>query len=691
MRSIAVGLLLTFSVLGVCQDLNKPVDYTTRAAPLPKVLAEFSKRAGVELFCDTDLDEEPLILSLHAVSVKEAMDKIALACAGEWKKTEQGYRLQSGAQAKALHDKAIQERADFFTKSIGDLEKAWGCDKPFDDAAAERWAELLIAESRGVPMDLSSKQNNPTARAFLRALRLLDPREVASLQVGQSVDFSSEPKAFERPLEGEETVFRLLVEEQERLGRVFDKLLESESLELQQRLRGRQSVKADPTRLIVHVNVDGPSRYVPMVTYPSFQAGNTYMDQTILGRPLPTYEDGKPHIPKRTDGKGLVLGPAAREIADHIPDTEYQGGLLWNVKPLSEPLKQAILHPTVTEPLSFATTDLVFAYAQQKGLNVALCPTDPCEKIAYTEAREGPITAEVFRGEMFKDELLISDTDGWLLGKPKDPLQCKENRLPRKELEAFYQSVANEGYVSLDSASRLESYAARYGDRDLVDVATRCLLGLEHPYPTGYGWYRPALRFLPTLTPEQRMAARKGTLRINVATLSGEQLRLFTDWVLSANISFSTPGTPSVPAKTALPLALERGTIEITQTDTQMATLTFPYRGIRVENAQPLEVIAFTAAEKEYMLQHGDYGTDSLRPGVRRRLWLRVVLPDSSEQSVALYDLHMLPVKPMTLKQFIAAMEPKQRAEFEAMLAKYRQEAKERAAEKPITVPPPPP
>ena len=108
-----------------CTSLTQKVTYTTRAKTITRVLADLTKATRVRMECNGDLDKEPLILKLNGVPLKEAMDKIAEVCAGEWVKKDNALILQRSAAADAIHAAAVKERTDEYQRGLQTSLAAW--------------------------------------------------------------------------------------------------------------------------------------------------------------------------------------------------------------------------------------------------------------------------------------------------------------------------------------------------------------------------------------------------------------------------------------------------------------------------------------------------------------------------------------------------------------------------------------
>ena len=689
-------LALLFAVASPCfaQDLSKPITYRTYAKPLPAVLADLSKQTGIEFTCSTDFDREPLILKLTNIKLQRAMEEISKATAGGFVKTDHGFRLQTSAQAQAMHEKAIDDRAKFFSQSIQKLVDQYHLDQPFDENAAKKIAETEIALEKQIEVDPDQNKNTPMMRALFAALQSLDPREVAQLRVGQLAVFSSKPGPLERPLANGDKISSDFVERQAMVSDSYDNLLNSETVPMQTE-KGKLKMKGAPTRVVLTLDVYGPQTFIPRIEIEGCNARATYITFPEIGIPTPPPNDVLPFVPKRKPGPGLDFRPITAEIASHIPD-------IWNMdsldglNTLSKDLQEAILHPTTHEPLSFATSDLVLGYADANHLDVAFCPTDACEEIAYQTRRDGPISEDLFRKEMYKDQEEMNEEEGCLIGCPRDPIQAREDRMPRDVLESYLQEIASQQFRSVENVSDFERKLPTYSDRSLAEIGMYCLIGQSYPWPI-YRAFRSAAAFYGTLSEDQQKKVDAGKLTLAVSDLNQDQVELLHTLFLNLDSSFSNeqPGhLQQIDAVQALAGGLDGAKVEITVTPRAMATMQERYRGEWRTTISGYEWLAMVQAHQE--IPGADPGMDMwqarlIRPAVQRMFWIKLIFPNGFSNAIDLVDYNISFGKGMSFQEFMDSLSAPDRAAFQKTLDTARKAAKDEVSRPQSTGKTPPP
>src|SRR6476646_9151804 len=90
---IGVCLCLAGLALGQGPDTSKPITYTTAAVPLHRAFEDIGKSAGIKFEIDGSMGEEPVILRLQGVPVKDVMDRVAAMEGAEWKLVDRGFLL----------------------------------------------------------------------------------------------------------------------------------------------------------------------------------------------------------------------------------------------------------------------------------------------------------------------------------------------------------------------------------------------------------------------------------------------------------------------------------------------------------------------------------------------------------------------------------------------------------------------
>src|SRR4051812_44743010 len=107
------GLSLLVSAVAFGQDLSVHVTYKTVAAPARQAIADLAKISHQDLRIDNELGNQPLILRLNDVSLKDAMDRIGAVLHAGWFRDRTQFTLQRTDDMTAkLQQDEVQKRLD---------------------------------------------------------------------------------------------------------------------------------------------------------------------------------------------------------------------------------------------------------------------------------------------------------------------------------------------------------------------------------------------------------------------------------------------------------------------------------------------------------------------------------------------------------------------------------------------------
>ena len=537
-------LLFLTSCIIVSQSLTKPIDYTTRAKPISQVLAELSKQTGVQVFCTSDLDNEPVILKFNHVPLKDAMDKIAYVFAGEWKQHQNGMQLQRSDEAEKLHQEMIKADAEDYVAGVKQAMKRVGMDTAYSTENAKgEIADFLHASAQqefNPQLYIGLHDHDPVVRLLLRILAKVDPKQVVDLPRMPRV-FSNKPTKLERQLPDN---IQDDIQEFETAEQVLEDAIEATPNQSQQTMNNLRLVLASQSKKPVDrilISVAGASGRFNVGIWLADDAGVliAHGGVDINGRADEAANIKKQQDLARTNQITATLGPIALDILPNINNAE-------NFRRVKPDTKAILLSPTKNEPLAIAASDVVLGLADATKDNVAFLPPDSMDAWCYQIGRTGKVSLAALEQQAdFSKELDVSEDNGWLIGAPLDPLETARERLSRPAMEAFLTANEKSHRTNIDDLAIFEADARPDSNKTILSDALMAMYNANfyECLPTVATNTEPCLALLGTLDDQQREKARSGGIRIAPDALTDQQVEYLHEWLLGYGAQF-TPGSP---------------------------------------------------------------------------------------------------------------------------------------------------
>ena len=514
--------------LAYAQDLSKPVDYTTRAKPFAAIAAELKKQTGVDLECAPSLEREPLILRLKQVPLKDAMDRIADVFGGEWKQHDKSFELVRGDKADRLHQMALESDAMLVAASLKETAKSGGLSEPYTQQQAQDQVAKFAQANAGPETDWNLikvvRDESPATRLLIRILLRIDPRRIATATWRHPLVFSNAPTNLEEALPNN-------------VNEPVDQFLQEQAV-LNQAASGQQG--QGQTLAASSPGPVGKLLLTVAGNHGYYSFGLLVMDTTgtvmCHGSSDASRSAVKDHFAKmqallKRPQDGVKLGPIAIDILPNIGNRE-------NFHEVSAATRAVLSAPLQTDPLAIATSDVVLGLADKDGVNVAFLPPDSCEDWIYGIGKSGKVTLEALEEiALFSRQLTVSEEGGWLIGKPVDPLNTTQERLPRQALETFLSGIQSSQSFSVEARSRFEMEADPDSNKALASDALQPLYNWQYPDPQ-MNESEGCLALFATLNETQRKAAKAGTLKVSAIDFNRQQVTFLEDWLLPYGNTF---------------------------------------------------------------------------------------------------------------------------------------------------------
>lgn len=531
MRMHAAVLALLTASFASAQDLSKPVDYTSRALPFHTVLLDLSKQSGVKLEAEDTMQNEPLILRLNRVTLKDAMDKIAEVFQADWVDHQGFFRLERAPEKIRAIEKAVHDdRVARFKASLADLVAEQAKNPPLDDKNAPDFVSLYTKSfgqgSGGSDRRLrfAMQSRLPSMRLAVQILQRMDPVTLADLPTNTRVVFSTSPNSMQLPLpEIDPALIEQYKVSQLALSKAL-KVLTDEQRQTLYDLAGNFDAPAgSPAKIIAYTMPYQGPRILSLDFQVIDEKGNLMgEDMEALGTPFNAQMDARQKqalLRAEAVKDGFELGPVAKELADRTGSSTGQ-------RPLVKFAVDALLVPTQQDPLSFATCDTILTSAARLNSNAIFLCDDRTESFALSAGRAGKTSLEAFQGVLSTSSgEQVNVDNGWIEGRPMDPLQIAESRIPRQPLEDLIRQSYEKTYVTIDQIADFWYRLPKVADAWYGIPQIGWLIENQAAYPL-YAQADTA-RIYGSLSPVQRdTAATKAGLVLAAGQMTSDQSEL---------------------------------------------------------------------------------------------------------------------------------------------------------------------
>lgn len=585
--------------------LTQKVTFTIRAAPAKRVIQEIADKTGVSMLVSSQTADNVLAIKVKDVTLQQLMDKIAETLHGDWTKEQAGYRL-GRAPEKAEKDRKdeLAQTVAAFKATIDEKLKKAGPMKPFDQSTARLLAEKL-ANLNKEPDDSNTKyrlleatgKEGPAGRAMRRLLESLDPATVANTPENMRVVYSNLPTKSQRPLPllgG--TVLKGFTQEQN----LWTDVVKAIPTEANQSRSGndplwnRIAVTETPKILLAIVKQPfGIGADLELI----FAKPNGQVIARAREQLTPDMEQFQQEMTKSSANSTPVeLTPLSKKLLKKMQS--FQRARDPNDQPDPELLK-ALAEPEKNDPLSFATTDALFAMADEKAENVVAYVPDVMFAVNLPFGDGQQLTTSQIRSVMKILHVQADEENGWMEIMPMNPTLNRTLYLDRNVLGTFLRSIQKEGRASLDA---IAAYALVCPTTQF-DLLGMPLAGLFDPALGGQieGERLYAYRFYGAMSPSMRQAMRNNG-KVSLSSLTPKQKQTLELMVYSSN--------PNLNYGQPMPTAVDSASgIDLWDNINREPTEALP-NGIPADGS-----VTFYLTDSQVLLSGGDGGWDASAVG----------------------------------------------------------------------------
>lgn len=702
----SIGLVCLF-VSANCQAFPQPITFTTKAVPTRQVLQELSKQAGVKLEATNEMQDEPLIVRLNKVPLKKAMDEIAAIFDADWVDHHGYWQLERSSDKRAeIRRGILEKREKAIQHSYQELQKRQDEIPALNSESADALVKGLYEDAKKraaggdtddqKEMDMQSRL--PWTRLTRSIVLSMDPSELAAIQTNRRVVFATSPNALQRPLRDlPSKAFTDFNAEMTLLNASFQKVVPQQDHGLLNELT--QPGKGPLARIVVASQPFPHDETLHLqFHFLDAQSQDLATDSQDLGTTIEDWMGNQKDyatLRQAAQKEGFPLGPVGQEIAPRTG--QHQPGE-W--RRLSTEAEYALLHPVEQDPLSLATSDIILTSAQKAGENAICLATDETEFYALNSGRLGKTSLAAFETIAEKQcGMTFTEADGWLIGKPTDPLDAEVGRMPRPLLQSFIQEAAKEGFISIDNAANL---------CEAAPIDANLMLSSEYSHflvPEGILETLDSdpdiLRLIGSLSPVQRHGAAKGSITLRVGDLSAEQKGILQRWAFDGfnpleqgDSSFDAIQNVQNQERTDFyPKGLPDD-VEILVTDVSEPVFFVRetnFGGGSYDMSLPGDALASAIADS----QHPELSSmtnpsrlDKLSKGIERTVSIRLVSGSKSMDDVAREE-HRPTGEMQTIDQFLTSLPSDEREKIDAAVAAILDREREHRSNRPASGPAP--
>ncbi|MBA3725385.1 MAG: hypothetical protein H0W86_02775, partial [Armatimonadetes bacterium] len=409
-----IALVVALSASAAFAQSERRLDYTTSGAELSAIVKEIGKLPGQKLSVDRSLAKEIVVVSVNGVTASEFREKLADCVSGKWVERE-------GDAFELVADdvlSAVRRRQD---------QKAYARDIYARlDKSIERNRPMLLEEG-----GVGSHYGRETLT--LRIAKLIPVSVYEDLLIGDRIVFSSNPNRLQRKLPDVSESFESF--------RRADK----EKIIAEEAIQGRTAeVDLPPVSsfLLVLERRDREDLFL------SFQAIGD--NGTVVSTTFTSAESLEPAMaPPSAEGAKIAWSTVALEIARVY--SRWTSHAIYGLAPLPDAVIDSFRDPVSHEPLSYAFGTGMLALAKERKANVIATISDMNFGGALGFARNGLVTGEFWRLLNARQSIHATDSNGWIIVRPTDPISARESRGDRRALRDLIAGKGSRLYPTLDS------------------------------------------------------------------------------------------------------------------------------------------------------------------------------------------------------------------------------------------------
>lgn len=454
--------MVAILLAALIQSAVPRVTVIARGATIGSVLKEVSKQTGVAVDAAEQIRDEVVIVSVKDASLPEFEQHIAEVLGAQWSKGGGVMRLVRPAsleRAQAATERRL--RIAEVTAGVEKLRKRVAAQAEFNETSARDVAQALdlintkykghLSDSPGLEATIELEPKTPSGRLAIAAVASLSPEQVADVDPGERIVYSTDPTQMQRRLPG-------------RIGAAIERYRSEQRLYTQALSRlpvgqgsGRFAVSdADPSKqdeVAAVIIVTARSPYNPNLTV---DVHLVRKDGVFIGgaRSLLDLGESSPTEKPIAQGKAPLSDDSIRFVAASI---QLQKGKTFLD---DQYLLDQLTHPEKHDPLSYVVSDGVFTLGKEQNV-IASVPDIGFIETAFT-AIANPKELDLGRfSNWLTNNCEVKQTNGWFSASPKRKVQTRSLRVDRGTLGQFFRRCIENSGIQIDDLAQFVSMMPR--------------------------------------------------------------------------------------------------------------------------------------------------------------------------------------------------------------------------------------
>jgi len=569
-RRLCLSLLAcAASAYAPAQGLDQPVTANYPAQPLGRLIPALAKQTGIDLRISRSAEGDVAMVRVKDVPLNKVMQKIAAVTGRIWEQKDGQYMLTSSVAAdRAGERRVLKRRAEIIRQALaklaGDPVYRQRFGQPEAIALANK-TETVMNPKDGhldrTKIDFGELRGRaPTDRALAALLAIMDPAELAQSWSSKRV-YATKPTAMQFALPNRaQGIFEQLLREQsmfvdatndfkDRLGPQDSSFSTSE---ISRGEFGKGNPKLGVGKGIVKIEGSEAGPFLTASLILTDAAGHLLIEGNLS---LPI----DPVVPTKFQPKDREASVAADSRVKEMGLTEpFEGAMGTRMSmvtsdgtdtvrldvpnnppqrktPLSAELKQLLLAPNVTDPLSLCAGKLLEAAAEVRGENLVACIDDGLFTTSVDHLIKGMKPTDFLNSPDFQQYQEVDISEGWITIQPKDFAAAQKRRTNRDALAKLMQSIDRNKLLLLNDLCEFAQTQEEPAGSQKIDLTYMRLLnpGVINGAYDPFKWY--VYKFFGSLTPEQKKILGSGA-GVPVQNLTPSARKALTQYIFVAYV-----------------------------------------------------------------------------------------------------------------------------------------------------------
>ncbi len=640
------GLLLSSLFTAAHAQGDRVIAFRATAGSADRILKDIGVAAGISLRATPTTARDILLISVKDVPLSVLMKRIADADNATWESEGDGFRLnRTTLQQRADVDTERQNLAARYQEGLKKIAAEAAALNPLTDSSAKglvqraKDANAQSQSGQGWAMVSQITAQAPAGRLLVRLLATLSGDMLASIPENGRVVFSDSPNGMQRRLPGSaNAALQLYVREQGLMASAAGPDSEPFNGGYVDTRTLTSALKAPPAKVIIAAT-RRPLEGSINCSLEILDAQDHVLGTANHSIGASTFEGVMPgQGVKRVDGeKPIAFSPDSRALRSIFKN--FGGMANLTTQSLSPELRKKLADPLANEPLGYATSEALMAYADAQGANLVGVLTDASAMMLFPFSGDDMLPSQI--PSMLKAAEERADVrDGWISVVPITPASTRAHRTDRAALTRLLQTLLAKGGLRIDDAAAY-AVACPGISIDILAMLTCAVLDSSAILLFEKQNSMNALRFYGSMTAGQRQAAGADQ-PIAFSSLTLAQKDSLLEMVFGADSSLNsikemvmeegqTPIFPTRECTEVLPNGIPSSGRFTVKQSSEYVVLAVRESGVQMgDSGMSAYELAWRFFAQEHPESQGSWATeprnrislDSLRPGTRSTIAL---------------------------------------------------------------------